>query len=221
SGTSCQILKFNPATEDLELLTDNSPIGFGAEGDANIQAVTVDGETHLYVYDGDRKFHVSKDFGATWEYLSTLPTKPWAVHLYISPSQPKNMIYGEVDAFRSRDGGKTWQKINAWWEYYNNVASKLHADIMSLKEFVDQDDSPFILIGNHGGISITYDAGVANDNIGMFDLNVSQYYDVKSYPLDYNFVFAGAQDQGFQKGFIPGTNTENFVQVVSGDYGHI
>src|SRR5690606_18843383 len=94
SGTSCQILKFNPATEDLELLTDNSPIGFGAEGDANIQAVTVDGETHLYVYDGDRKFHVSKDFGATWEYLSTLPTKPWAVHLYISPSQPKNMIYG-------------------------------------------------------------------------------------------------------------------------------
>lgn len=221
SGNTSQIFKFNFTTEDLELLTDNSPIGFGTDGDANLQSVQVDGQTHLYVYDGDRRFHVSKDFGVTWEYLSTMPTKPWAVHLYVSPSEPKNMIYGEVDAFRSRDGGKTWQKINAWWEYYNNVASKLHADIMSLKEFVDQDENPFILIGNHGGISITYDAGVNNDNIGMFDLNVSQYYDVKSYPLDYNFVFAGAQDQGFQKGFIPGTNTENFVQVVSGDYGHI
>ena len=221
SGTTSQLFKYDTQSQDLVLLQDDSPLGFGEDGEANLQVVEVDGVIHFYAYDGERKLHVSKDFGLNWEFLSTLPTKPWGVHVYVSPSQPKNMIYGEVDAYRSRDGGKTWQKINAWWEYYNNVASKLHADIMSLEEFVDVDGNPFILIGNHGGVSITFDVGVTNDNIGMFDLNVSQYYDVRSYPLDYNFVFAGAQDQGFQKAFIPGTNTENFVQVVSGDYGHI
>ncbi|MBK8548522.1 MAG: hypothetical protein IPL63_14490 [Saprospiraceae bacterium] len=43
--------------------------------------------------------------------------------------------------------------------------------------------------------------GVTNDNIGLFDLNVSQYYDVRSYPSDPNFSPAGSRDQGFQKRF--------------------
>lgn len=215
------IYKYDAQLNELVQITADSPFGFGSDGDANLQVVKQGNQVKMYAYDGDLKFHVSDDFGKTWTYLSTLPTKPWSVSLFVSPSNPNHMIYGEVDAFRSRDAGKTWQKINAWWEYYNNVNSKLHADIMALREFTDPDDNPFVLISNHGGMSITYDMGVTNDNIGLYDLNVSQYYDVKSYPPDPNFIFAGSQDQGFQKGFMPGTNPETMVQVISGDYGHI
>ncbi|MBK6566223.1 MAG: hypothetical protein IPG18_13730 [Saprospiraceae bacterium] len=221
AGNQSDIYKFKASDNSLSLLTPDSPIGFGEDGSANLNVVNKNGIVSFYVYDGQQKLHVSEDLGVTWTYLSTLPTRPWSVSLFVSPSNPKHMIYGEVDAYRSRDGGKTWLKINAWHEYYNNVNSKLHADIMALKEFSDEDGRPFILISNHGGVSISYDYGVTNDNIGLFDLNVSQYYDVRSYPSDPNFVFAGSQDQGFQKGFIPGTNPEPLVQVISGDYGHI
>ncbi|MFZ1703187.1 MAG: T9SS type A sorting domain-containing protein [Saprospiraceae bacterium] len=215
------IYRYKPNDKIWEILTTDSNLGFGEKGTANIKVINTNGIIRLFSYDGNQRLHVSNDFGNTWTFLSTLPSEPWSVGLFISPSNPNHMIYGEVDAFRSRDGGKTWQKINGWWEYYNNVASKLHADIMALKEYEDEDGNRFILISNHGGLSITFDGGVTNDNIGLFDLNVSQYYDVKSYPHDPNFVFAGAQDQGFQKGFIPGNNPESLVQVISGDYGHI
>jgi hypothetical protein len=215
------IFKYSYQTEEWAEITVQSPLAFGANGEANLQVSNTNGLVKLYAYNGDLLFHVSEDFGKTWQLLSTLPTRPWSVSLFVSPSNPNHMIYGEVDAFRSRDAGKTWQKINGWWEYYNNVQSKLHADIMALKEYTDADGNPFVLISNHGGMSITYDMGINNDNIGLFDLNVSQYYDVKSYPPDYNYTFAGSQDQGFQKAFVPGTSPESFVQVISGDYGHI
>ncbi len=92
---------------------------------------------------------------------------------------------------------------------------------MALQEFKTNEGDPFLLISNHGGLSISYDGGIVNDNIGMFDLNISQYYDVRSFPSNPNYLFAGAQDQGFQKGFIPDENPEPFTQVISGDYGHI
>jgi hypothetical protein len=221
AGNLSNIYKYSASNKSWNLLTSDSPLGFGENGMANLNVVNNNGVVSLYAYDEDLKLQISNDFGVSWTYLSTLPSSPWSVSLFVSPSNPKHMIYGEVDAYRSRDGGKTWQKINAWHEYYNNVNSKLHADIMSIKEFSDEDGRPFILISNHGGLSITYDYGINNDNIGLFDLNVSQYYDVRSYPSDPNFVFAGSQDQGFQKGFIPGTNPEPLVQVISGDYGHI
>lgn len=215
------IYKYSPISETLELITTASPHAFGADGRGNLNVVNKNGSILLYSYDGELRYHVSEDLGKTWTYLSTLPNAPWTVGMFVSPSNPNVMIYGEVDAYRSQDAGKTWRRINAWHEYYGDVLRKLHADMMAFKEHVDEDGVPFILISNHGGLSITYDGGINNENIGLYDLNVSQYYDVRTYPLDHNFIFAGSQDQGFQKGFLPGDNPEPFTQVISGDYGHI
>ena len=199
----------------------NANIGFGSNGNANIQCVQNNTDTVFYVYSGDLKLQSSSDKGSTWKQLSTLPTSPWNVGLLVVPSNPEVMIYGEVNAVRSKSGGLFWNNINEWWEYYGNVKKKLHADIMVMREFDTKSGKKVLIIGHHGGISISYNAGENTENISLFGLHVSQYYDVKTYPADITRLFAGAQDQGLQRG---GTNDDfvaDFQQMISGDYGHI
>lgn len=221
NDNTAQIFRYEPNDNKFILLTDDVPVQFGSDKRVNLKITTTGNKTNFYTYDATLKFFKSSDLGVSWEYLSTLPKEPWSVGVFVSPSNPNHMVMGEVDAYRSRDEGKTWLRINAWWEYYGNVAGKLHADIMALQEFTTNEGKPFLLISNHGGLSISYDGGIINDNIGMFDLNISQYYDVRSFPSNPDYLFAGSQDQGFQKGFIPDENPEPFTQVISGDYGHI
>lgn len=55
----------------------------------------------------------------------------------------------------------------------------------------------------------------------MNGLGVSQYYSTytkKDFP--YN-IYAGSQDQGFQRSISPDGNIYNFIQSISGDYGHL
>jgi len=99
------------------------------------------------------------------------------------PSDPETMIYGEVNIYNTKSGGKQWFKISDWWEYYNDVFGKIHADIMDIEEYVDPEGNPFTLISNHGGISETRDGGTTMKNIGLVGLNVSQYYDVRTSSL--------------------------------------
>jgi hypothetical protein len=56
----------------------------------------------------------------------------------------------------------------------------------------------------------------------MEDLNVSQYYSVRTDPTNHQFVYAGSQDQGFQRSrHFDDPGIQRFDQVISGDYGHI
>ena len=132
------------------------------------------------------------------------------------------MMMGAVECFRSFNGGHDWQVVNNWSEYYNNINEKLHADMMYFREFEKSDGTTFLLNSNHGGLNITKDQYNTIANLGLIGLNVSQYYDVVSLPSDPSVIFAGTQDQGFQRS-RPNGNDEiaQFDQVISGDYGHI
>lgn len=221
SASLSNFYKFNPATKSLDSRTTNIPIGFGENGRANLQSVTIRDTTNHFVYTEDKKLYVSKDEGKSWKYLSNMPSTPWEVGLYVCPSDPYKMIFGEVNGFRTVNGGVSWIKINDWSDYYDDIENKLHADIMTIKEFRDKAGTPFILNGNHGGLYFTEDYGKTHSNIGLYNLNVSQYYDVRSYPSDHRRVFAGSQDQGQQRGIIDGDETAELFQNISGDYGHI
>ena len=212
--------KFNETTNALDYQYA-SPFGFGSEGRANLQAVIINDTTTMYAYDEANQLKQSKDLAMSWEKISTLPASPWDVALHVSGSNPKNMIIGEVNAYRSVDGGKTWLKINDWSEYYSAVYTKLHADIMNVKEFNNSEGKPFTLISNHGGLYLSNNYGRDNSNLSISGLNVSQYYDVRTNPLNVNQIFAGSQDQGLQRGFLFGQEPSDFYQNISGDYGHI
>lgn len=221
NSTNSQIYKYNKSAKAIDLLSNNSNIGFGANGKANLQVATVKDTVVMYAYDEENRLHISKNEGNSWVPSVILPASPWDIGLYVCPSNPKNMFIGEVDAFKSSNGGLIWSRINNWWEYYGDIYSQLHADMMTIKEFRDKSGKPFILNGNHGGLYYSEDYGQTHSNIGLFGLNVSQYYDVRTYPTDPYYVFAGSQDQGQQRGYLSNEGASELEQNISGDYGHI
>jgi len=212
---------WNKDKDGFDKITSSSSVGFGGNDRANLNALYSDDTLRMYVRNHEDKLFISKDTARTWELMSNLPTSPWAVGLYVSPSDPSKILYGEVNPYRSKTGGKFWGQVSVWWEYYNDIFTKLHADIMDIKEFKEEDGTPFTVVCNHGGVSQSYDYGSTYQNIGLSSLNISQYYSVATHPTEREFVFAGAQDQGFQRGKIQGDDQASFHQVISGDYGHI
>ncbi len=219
---SMNVYLWNNETNKLDRVAQNSPFNF-EEGDCRGLSVVKNDTTHtVYMLDGNSKHYLSHDYGKNWEFVGNLPSSPWAVGVYRAPSDPEKLIYGEVDSYRSSDGGSHWENINRWWEYYNDPFSKLHADIMDIAEYEYDDEESFILIGNHGGLSYSKDHGVTNLNIGLEGLNVGQFYDVVTDPNDPYYIYGGTQDQGLQRGEVLEEGTPSYLeQNISGDYGHL
>jgi len=208
-----------------QVLNDSSPLGFGADDDrANLNAVYFGDTLRLFALSpagNEQNLFTSLDTGHTWTLMSKLPTNPWNVGLYVSPSDPSKMMYGEVDSYRTENGGDFWIKNSNWWEYYDDIFTKLHADIMDIKEFETEAGEPFYIVCNHGGVSQSFDYGQSFENIALASLNIGQYYSVVTHPTEREFVYAGAQDQGLQRGRITGDGIASLDQVISGDYGHM
>ncbi len=176
----------------------------------------------LYALTDRKDIYKSTNSGASWTLQGTLPESAWDVGIEVSLDDPDRLYAGAVNSYRSFNGGTSWTMVNGWAEYYNDVTNKLHADIMAFGSFYDPTGAEFTLIANHGGISISYDNMVTNTNIALQNLNVSQYYDVVTSEADVNYMYAGTQDQGFQRtNMAAGTSIANWEQQISGDYGHM
>ena len=131
------------------------------------------------------------------------------------------IFWGGMEVFKSTSGGSSWTLVNNWWDYYGNEATMLHADIPEVRFFLDPEFNEVALISTDGGLYYSDDALETVQNVSMNGLGVSQYYSTytkRTFP--YN-VFAGSQDQGFQRSISPGEGVFDFVQSISGDYGHL
>ncbi len=162
--------------------------------------------------------------GTTWNLQSTLPSqfKAWEVGLSVSLSDPNKVQYGCINNYRSTDGGATWNPVNYWYDYYGQENTKLHADIMSMPYFKKTNGSEFVINSNHGGVYVSYDQMATVMNIGLTNLNISQYYDVRTCPWDVNLCHVGTQDQGEQSSIVANSTAAiPFVQVISGDNGQM
>lgn len=219
-NTPLAFFKINPTTDELEEIASSDNFSFG-DSRANLAATKVDDATIFYAYNGDKEIWKTTNFGENWTLQGNIETNPWEVGLYVSPSNSENLFYGEVNAHRSSNGGQAWTLVNQWWEYYDFPATKMHADMMFFNECQTTDGDDFLLVSNHGGMNISYNNLFESQNIGMEGLNVSQYYSVKSSPINPYVIFAGTQDQGFQMGDTYNADIANFDQIISGDYGHI
>lgn len=223
SGEKTSIFRIDQDNDELELLFTNETFGFGSgNARANLIGFEQSGDATLLIYNADDEVFETTDFGQNWSLRGQMPTRPWSVGIFMSPSDPDFLMYGEVECFISPHGGATWIKVNSWADYYNDIHHSLHADMMFFNEFQRSNGDNFLLISNHGGLSISYDYMNTRDNIGLNGLNVSQYYSVRTDPFNNSIVYAGSQDQGFQRGVTVGNHDVMiFDQVISGDYGHI
>lgn len=216
-----RIYRYNTSMSLLTEITTQTQVQFGSKTVVNLEVIKINSTHRLYSYDVDNKLYKSVDEGRSWSYLGKLPTTPWVAGIHVSEHNPNIMVMGAVEAYRSTNGGRTWTKANEWYDYYENKSTALHADIMHMEEFHRTNGEHNFIISNHGGVSKSTDLGEDYLNIGLRGLNASQYYSVRTYPHDNNYIIAGSQDQGLQRAFDFDEGPATFSQFISGDYGHL
>ncbi len=167
-------------------------------------------------------FYISMDKGASWSKTGTLDESPFTRNSFrVSSVDEGTMFFGNVELSVTSSKGSSWKVMNKWGEYYSDVKNKLHADIPSIDIFRTPDSVEIALVSTDGGLYITDENFAKVSNLSLEGLNVSQYYDVLTSEIKPDVVFAGAQDQGFQRCLRDSGSTLGFSQIISGDYGHL
>lgn len=209
------------AVNGATLSTVNTSVSTESGKRCILKAAYAAGAPMFYALFENKRLYQSVNSGTSWTLQSTLAETSWD-RLEVSNDDPQKVYYGGVDAYRSVNGGLSFTKVNVWSEYYGNPLGKLHADIMEIASFRKSDGSSFMIINNHGGCYLSTDNMVTNTNLSMSGLRSSQYYDVLTDQRQPNRLFAGSQDQGFQRNLTATTpGVLNFTQVISGDYGYL
>ncbi len=206
---------------DGSIVTSKSFSISGLSGTCVIRAVNIGGTVTLYMLVNNVSIYTSTNDGLSWTKKGNLPAASWG-RLDVSATNASLVFAGAVNAIRSSNGGTNWTTVNEWYEYYNNIPGKLHADIMEIKQYYTLGGTPFAIINNHGGCAVSYDNLVTTQNISLTGLYNAQYYDVLTNPAKPNEIYGGTQDQGWH---IATTATTpgilNMTQQISGDYGHL
>jgi len=167
------------------------------------------------VRNGGTELHRSDNAGVSWSYVTNV-SDYWST-LVASIVDADLFAYGGVEVHRTTNGGDDFSIVNNWWEYYDQEATKLHADIPGL------DVAPSGPNSTDGGLYRSLDGLASVENLSLDGLRVSQYYSTLTSSSQPDLVLAGAQDQGYQRADTPpgaGT-TIGFDQLISGDYGHM
>jgi photosystem II stability/assembly factor-like uncharacterized protein len=176
----------------------------------------------LYVAGSKSYFYVSQNGGQSWQKKGSVEETPFSRNSFACAlANPARVFIGGVNSYRSLDHGQTWNKVNEWYEYYDSPSTKLHADIPEIRVFRDGKNAEFLLVSTDGGTYISRDDLATVKNISLTGLRISQYYSTYTHRQKTGIVYAGAQDQGFQRALVDNGGIFDFTQLISGDYGHV
>ena len=126
----------------------------------------------------------SDDKGKTWRIVSNENNRPmYYSQIRVDPSNPENVYVGGLNFSKSTDGGKTFVSMQA------NVG---HVDNHAI--WIDPKNGNHILLGNDGGLNVTYDQGVTWDFINT--IAAAQFYAIGVDMRKPYYVYGGLQDNG-------------------------
>ena len=175
----------------------------------------------LYSYVGGRVFH-SQNGGLSWIDKGESPSDWWWINGFNSSNIDKDLVFiGGMELYKSDNSADNWALVNNWWDYYNNPVEMLHADIPEVRFFLDLEYNEVALISTDGGIYFSDNDLNSVNNISLNGLGVSQYYSTYTQPTSSYNIYAGSQDQGFQRSIVDNGGIREFDQIISGDYGHL
>jgi photosystem II stability/assembly factor-like uncharacterized protein len=125
----------------------------------------------------------SDDSGKTWKFLSNQGDR-WMYYsqIRIDPTNPEIAYQGGAPFFKSVDGGKNWRQ----------VAGIPHSDHHAI--WINPKDNSHILLGNDGGLDVSYDQGETWEYINTMALG--QFYAVSADMRKPYYVCGGLQDNG-------------------------
>lgn len=173
---------------------------------------------HLMV---DTMIYRGTSGGTFWTLRGAIPAGIFARSFNASVKTPNVLFYGGVNCFRSTNAGSSWNLVNQWWEYYGSELDMLHADIFGIDVILDPSGNEWVYINCDGGLYRSNNRLIDNTNITMNGIGTSQYYGTYSQRSGGSGIFAGSQDQGFQRCLDDSGDVLGFEQTISGDYGNI
>ena len=180
---------------------------------------------------GAPTFYAAGRVGSTWLlYRSLNAGADWTQRYVItdfwetmcaSITNSDLIAFAGMELWRSIDGGDRFNKVNEWWEYYDDPLTKLHADFPGL-DCIRTPTGEAWYACTDGGLFRSDDGLATVLNISLEGLGVSQYYGTLTSVNNPDLILAGAQDQGYQRSTGPGRGPGYaFDQLISGDYGHL
>ena len=128
----------------------------------------------------------SDDSGESWRMVNDDPNINFRPFYYsdirVDPSNPEIIFALSGGLSRSKDGGRTFQRIG----------QGVHGDHQSM--WIDPEDGDRVLSGSDGGFQVSYDGG---DNFDIINsVTLSQFYQIDVDDRDPYWVCGGLQDNG-------------------------
>lgn len=153
----------------------------------------------------------SADAGRTWTRINSLNPRPmYFSEIRVDPSNRDRLWVLGIRLWRSKDGGKTFTP--------DGHPGSVHVDHHAL--WIDPEDSEHLILGNDGGVYISYDGGSHYDHLNH--VAIGQFYDVGVGPRRDYRVYGGLQDNGSWGGpsrvaHGSGPRNEDWIRISGGD----
>ncbi len=127
----------------------------------------------------------SEDAGDTWKRINSVNPRPmYYSQIRVDPSDSNHLYVLGTSLYRSKDGGETFTG--------DGGRGGVHVDHHAM--WVDPDDGRHIILGNDGGLYVTYDRMENWDHHNHFA--IGQFYHVTVGPNRNYRVYGGLQDNG-------------------------
>ncbi|MYH53752.1 MAG: hypothetical protein F4139_12555, partial [Gemmatimonadetes bacterium] len=132
---------------------------------------------------GGNGLYRSADGGDTWEKVNDANTRPFYYsQVRVDPRDPDRVYFSSTPVLFSNDGGRTT----------GSTTVNIHVDHHAM--WIDPVDTDRIVVGNDGGVAITYDKGGNWRYLNTMALG--QFYDI-SFNMEKPYrVCGGLQDNG-------------------------
>ena len=145
----------------------------------------------------------TRDFGQAGYDLS----------LRVDPNDPNVVFAGEIDVFKTIDGGSSWTQISGG----DASTADMHVDQHNIK-FIDSNR---IIFSNDGGVHYSSNGGLQIDDRNS-GYNVGQFYAIALHPSS-KYVLGGTQDNGSWSVAGSGTSPLDGTYISGGDgaFAHI
>lgn len=126
----------------------------------------------------------STDGGESWTRINSVNPRPmYFSQIRVDPSDNDHLWVLGIALYRSKDGGET---------FTDDGASAVHVDHHAM--WIDPEDGRHIILGNDGGVYVTYDRGENWDHLSH--MAIGQFYHVTVDPRRNYRVYGGLQDNG-------------------------
>src|SRR5882672_9256253 len=134
----------------------------------------------------------SDDKGKTWRVVATCfnanncPENNRSMYysqIRVDPSNPENVFVGGLNFSKSTDGGKKFTSLQ------QGIAHSDHHAI-----WIDPKNGNHLLIGNDGGLDVSYDQGATWEFINT--IPAAQFYAIAADMRKPYYVYGGLQDNG-------------------------